>query len=57
LIIGILCVAFGARGVYAYWRGEPPDKEKGIPTLPLALGLLVFGLWVLWVFGVSRVPS
>ena len=55
--IGILSVGFGLHGVYAYWRGEVPDKEKGIPTLPFALGLLAFGTWVLWVFWNSRLPG
>lgn len=57
VLISALCVAFGLRGVYAYWRGEAPDKEKGIPTPPMALGLLIFGTWVLWVFGISRLPG
>ena len=55
--IGVLCVLFGARGIYAHWRGEAPNKEKGIPALPMALGLFVFGTWVLWVFGISRLPG
>ncbi|MEK7819891.1 MAG: hypothetical protein AAB543_02155 [Pseudomonadota bacterium] len=57
VLLGALCVAFGLRGIYAYWRGEAPDKQKGIPTPPMALGLLVFGTWVLWVFGISRLPG
>ena len=54
--LGFFCVVFGLRGVYAYWRGEPSGKDKGIPALPSALGLVVFGAWVLWVLGVSRLP-
>ncbi len=55
--LGALCVVFGLRGIYAFWRGEPPDKEKGIPALPLSLGLLIFGGWVLLVFGISGLPG
>lgn len=55
--LGFFSVVFGLRGVYAHWRGEAPNKEKGIPTLPFALGLLTFGTWVLWVFGISRLPG
>jgi hypothetical protein len=55
--LGFFSVLFGLRGVYAYWRGEAPNKEKGIPTLPFALGLLAFGAWVLWVIGMSRLPG
>jgi hypothetical protein len=57
ILIGILCFGFGLRGVVAYWRGEPPDKEKGIPTPPFAFGMLVFGAWVLWVFWNSKLPG
>jgi hypothetical protein len=57
ILVGFLCVVFGAQGIHARWRGEPPDKEKGIPPLPLALGLFVFGVWVLWVFAISRLPG
>lgn len=55
--LGFFSVVFGLRGVWAYWRGETPDKEKGIPTLPFALGLLAFGAWVLWVFWHSKLPG
>lgn len=55
--IGLLCFVFGLRGLYAYWRGEPPDKEKGIPTPPFAAGMFVFGAWVLWVFWNSKLPG
>lgn len=55
--IGILCVVFGLRGVYAYWRGESPDKDKAVPSLPFALGMLAFGAWVLWVFWNSKLPG
>lgn len=54
---GILCVAFGLRGFYAFWRGETPDKKKAIPSLPFAIGMLVFGIWVLWVFWNSKLPG
>lgn len=57
LAIGVLCFVFGLRGVYAYWRGETPDKEKAIPSLPIAIGILVFGAWVLWVFWNSKLPG
>lgn len=57
VLLGTLCVVFGARGLYAYWRGEPPDKEKGIPSPPFAAGMLVFGAWVLWVFWNSKMPN
>ena len=55
--LGVLCVLFGLRGIYAFWRGEAPNKEKGIPAMPMALGFLVFGAWVLLVFGVSGFPK
>ena len=55
--IGVACLAFGLRGAVAYWRGEPPDKGKGIPTPSFALGMLVFGAWVLWVFWNSKLPG
>ena len=55
--LGFFSVVFGLRGVYAYWRGEPPDKEKGIPALPFALGMLVLGAWVLWVFWMTGLPK
>lgn len=55
--IGVACFAFGLRGVVAYWRGEPPDKKKGIPTPPFAFGMLAFGAWVLWVFWNSKLPG
>ena len=55
--LGVLCVLFGLRGLYAFWRGEPPNKDKGIPAPPLSLGLLVFGGWVILSFGVSGFPK
>jgi hypothetical protein len=57
VLLGFFCVVFGARGLYAYWRGDPPNKEKGIPSPPFAAGLLVFGAWVLWVFWNSKLPG
>lgn len=57
VLTGTLCVLFGLRGIHAFWRGETPDKERAIPTLPFALGMLVFGAWVLWVFWNSKLPG
>ena len=56
-LLGLLCFVFGARGLYAYWRGEPPDNAKGIPSPGFAAGMFVFGAWVLWVFWNSKMPG
>jgi ABC-type spermidine/putrescine transport system permease subunit II len=53
-LVGLGSLAFGLRGLYAYWRGQPSGPM--VPGVTMAIGYLVFGAWVIWVF-LSRLAS
>lgn len=53
-LVGLGSIALGLRGLYAHWRGQPSGPMA--PAVSLAVGYLVFGAWVIWVF-LSRLAS
>lgn len=56
LILAIACAAIGLRGLYGWWRGDPPRPKDMVPGLMGALGYLVFGGWVLIAFVARGLP-
>jgi hypothetical protein len=53
-LVGLGSIALGLRGLHAHWRGQPSGPMA--PGVPMAIGYLVFGAWVIWVI-VSRLAS
>lgn len=45
--LAFACAAIGLRGLYGWWRGEPPRPKELVPGLAGSVGYLVFGAWVL----------
>jgi hypothetical protein len=54
LLVGLGSVIYGARGLYAYWRGEPPGKMT--PSAVMGVGYIAFGAWIVVVLA-QRFPS